>query len=51
MFFGIVITCIGVIFLLKNIGIITDVSWSIIWPLGLIIIGSASILKRKKFWD
>ncbi|MBI5078009.1 MAG: hypothetical protein HZB11_01405 [Candidatus Yonathbacteria bacterium] len=43
---GIALIWIGVIALLKNIGIIQVVDWSIIWPVILIIAGSS--FKRGK---
>jgi len=44
-----VLILIGILFLLKNLGIITGSIWSILWPLLVIILG-LSLLARKKRW-
>ena len=36
---GIVLVWVGVVYLLKNIGIIQIVNWNIIWPVLIIIVG------------
>jgi len=46
MFISILLITVGVVFLLKNLGIITGSAWGVIWPLGLIAIGVYFILKR-----
>ncbi|MDO8669198.1 MAG: DUF5668 domain-containing protein [Candidatus Buchananbacteria bacterium] len=38
---------IGIIFLLKNLGIMPDIAWDIIWPIILIVIGLTMIFKKK----
>ena len=43
---GIILVVIGALFLLKNLGIFTDVSWNIVWPIVLIVIGLAAIVKK-----
>jgi len=37
----------GVVFLLKNLGIMPDIAWDIIWPVILIVIGATMIFKHK----
>ena len=37
--FGLIVLAIGIVFLLRNLGIIEWVSWSIMWPVILIIVG------------
>ena len=54
MFLGLILLIIGVVFLLKNLGYISEPTWSIIWPAILIVIGLGVILKRKGqgfFWE
>ncbi|MFA5032922.1 MAG: DUF5668 domain-containing protein [bacterium] len=43
---ALIILTIGVIFLLRNLGIIQTPSWSIIWPMILIILGLVGLLER-----
>jgi hypothetical protein len=43
---SLIILTIGVIFLLKNLGLIHIPSWSIIWPIILIILGLGGALSR-----
>lgn len=38
---------IGIIFLLKNLGIMPDIAWDIIWPVILIVVGVTMIFKKK----
>ena len=54
MILGIILIVIGVVFLLQNLGYISEGAWSIIWPAILIIIGIAIFLKRRNsrfFWE
>jgi len=54
MFFGLVIFALGVIYLLRNLGIITAEFWGIFWPSLLIVFGLTFIYKRhqrKNWWD
>ena len=57
MFVGLILLIIGVIFLLRNLGYITEPVWSVIWPAILIVIGVGILLKRLKqrdegfFWE
>ncbi|MCK4354897.1 hypothetical protein KAW43_00900 [Candidatus Parcubacteria bacterium] len=62
MFFAFLLIILGVIFLLKNLGIITGDLFGIIWPLVLILLGVWIIVLRyewkfrthrvmKKFWE
>ncbi len=38
---------IGIIFLLKNLGIMPDIAWDVIWPVILVVIGLTMIFKKK----
>jgi len=54
MIFGFILIIIGSVFLLQNLGYISEGAWSIIWPAVLIVIGLGIILKRKGqgfFWE
>lgn len=44
---GVALVVIGAVFLLKNLGLIPGVNWDLIWPLALLVLGVAMILKRK----
>lgn len=37
----------GIIFLLKNLGIMPEIAWDIIWPVILIVVGLTMIFKKK----
>lgn len=47
MILGITLIVIGVIFLLKNLGILGAINWDIIWPIALIALGALMVLKKK----
>jgi hypothetical protein len=49
MIFGILLLIIGLIFLLKNLGIITGEVWGIFWPSLLIALGFYFIFKRSNW--
>jgi len=51
MFVGLILFVIGVAFLLKNIGLLDEVTWSVIWPILLIILALLMIFRRKKIWE
>jgi len=54
MILGLILIIIGVVFLLQNLGYVSEGAWSIIWPAILIVIGLGSILKRRNhgfFWE
>lgn len=63
MFMGLIVLLIGLIFLLKNLGIITTGFWTIFWPVIVILIGINMLLGRRwwhwwgwpcgpwRFWD
>ena len=51
---GLILIIIGTVFLLQNLGYISEGAWSIIWPAILIVIGLGILLKRKDrgfFWE
>ena len=52
MFIGGIVLLLGAAFLLKNLGILTDVTWSVVWPAILVVIGLCMMFKKKKkFWE
>jgi len=54
MIIGLILIIIGAVFLLQNLGYISEGAWSIIWPAILIVIGLGTLLKRKDqgfFWE
>ena len=54
MFFGLIIIIVGLVFLLKNLGLIGGDIWPIIWPCLVIALGLSILFKRKrrdKKWD
>ncbi len=46
MFWGTLIIIVGIIILLKNLGIITTGVWSVLWPLLLIMFGVSLLTKK-----
>jgi hypothetical protein len=44
---GVALVVIGAIFLMKNLGLIPQVNWDIIWPLAVLVLGIAMIFKKK----
>jgi hypothetical protein len=48
MFTGILLVFIGIYFLLRNLGIITDDFWEIFWPIIIIALGLSFLGKRGK---
>ncbi|MBU0706787.1 hypothetical protein KKG41_00235 [Patescibacteria group bacterium] len=54
MFIALFLVAIGVIYLLKNTGIITGGVWDIVWPSIIIIFGISIVFKQKRkkhWWD
>ena len=45
--FGAALVIVGVIFLLKNLGIISGIAWDVVWPVALIVIGTSLLFKKK----
>jgi len=41
---------IGLSFLLKNLGVLNEVTWSFIWPILLMIVGLSMVFNRRKQW-
>lgn len=53
MFIGILLVIVGLVFLLKNVGLIAESVWGILWPSVVIALGLYSILKMHRcrmFW-
>ena len=54
MFFALLFILLGIVYLLKNLNIISVSSWGVIWPSVLIIIGIYMLFKEHRyriFWD
>jgi len=54
MIIGLILIIIGLVFLLQNLGYISEGAWSIIWPAILIVIGLGILLKKRDrgfFWE
>jgi uncharacterized membrane protein len=54
MFFALLFIVVGLVFLLKNLGVITGDVWGVIWPLFLVIFGLYLVLKQyryRMFWE
>ena len=47
--FGVALIVLGAIFLLKNLGLLAMVNWDIIWPIVLIAVGVAMMVKKKNW--
>lgn len=50
MFVGLVLVAIGAIALLVQLGVLPGSIWSYAWPVILIIIGLAFIIRRRRCW-
>lgn len=48
MILGLTIVAIGLIFLLKNLGLISVGIWSVLWPLLIIACGVSLLVKKNK---
>ena len=46
---GLIVMLVGVLFLLRNLGLIPHISWDIIWPVFVIIVG-ISMMERRYWW-
>jgi len=51
MFVGFTLFILGLAFLLKNLGILTDITWSFVWPVILMIIGLFLIFRKRRWWE
>ncbi len=47
MFIALVLVIVGVVMLLKNLGVITAEAWDIVWPVALIALGLSMVWRRK----
>jgi hypothetical protein len=48
MFIGFVILALGVLFLLKNLGVIYGDIWDYLWPAAIIALGISIIFKKRR---
>ncbi|MDP2909497.1 MAG: DUF5668 domain-containing protein [bacterium] len=49
MYVGLIVVFMGVLFLMKNTGLISGDIWPIIWPLLIILLGISILAKAVKF--
>ena len=47
MYIGFLLIVVGVLFLLKNLGIVTGGFWDILWPLVVVFVGISMLFGRK----
>jgi hypothetical protein len=47
---GIIVVLVGIVFLLQSLGIIAGISWDIIWPTLIILLGLMMIKRRSLHW-
>ena len=45
---GLLVIVVGVLFLLKNLGVITGNFWDVLWPLVIVVAGISMLFGRKK---
>ncbi len=43
---GAALILVGIIFLLKNLGLIAGINWDIVWPVAVIILGAVMLFKK-----
>jgi len=48
MYVGFLLIIVGVLFLLKNLGIISGSFWDILWPIVVVFVGISMLFGRKK---
>ena len=48
MYVGFLLIIVGVLFLLKNLGIISGSFWDILWPIVVVFVGISMLFSRKK---
>jgi len=48
MYIGFLLIVVGVLFLLKNLGIISGSFWEILWPIVVVFVGITMLFGRKK---
>lgn len=48
MFLGFILIALGILFLLQNIGVLNETTWSIVWPILIIALGLSLVCKRGK---
>jgi hypothetical protein len=48
MYIGFLLIIVGVLFLLKNLGIISGSFWDILWPIVVVFVGISMLFGRKK---
>ena len=48
MYIGLLVIVLGVLFLLKNLGVIAGNFWNVLWPLVIVVAGISMLFGRKK---
>ncbi|MDE2213431.1 MAG: hypothetical protein KGJ34_02795 [Patescibacteria group bacterium] len=49
MLVGSIVVLVGIVFLLNNLGLLPYISWNILWPVIVILVG-LSMLERRSWW-
>ncbi len=44
---GLIVILVGVLFFFKNLGLINNISWNILWPIVVMLIGISMVLRRR----
>ncbi len=44
---GLLVILVGVLFLFKNVGLINTISWGVLWPVIVMLIGIAMVTRRR----
>jgi hypothetical protein len=44
---GLIIILVGILFLFKNTGLISTISWDLIWPVIVILIGISIVVRKR----
>ena len=47
---GLIVLLVGVLFLLHNLGLIPAITWGIVWPVIIILIG-ISMMEKRYWWS
>jgi len=48
MYIGLLLIVLGVLFLLRNLGVIAGNFWNVLWPLVIVVFGISMLFGRKK---
>ncbi|MEI6627346.1 MAG: DUF5668 domain-containing protein [bacterium] len=45
---GVALVVVGLVFLLKYLGVVPAINWDLIWPIALIVLGLATIFRKNR---